>query len=70
MGCAEGLGCRVPARDAMLGCLAGEGLEELLESPGTITHGQGDPDKSHLCARHKPTAATLTTRGSARLGFC
>lgn len=44
----------------MLGCLPGEGLGETLESQGTVTHGQGDPEKSHLCARHKPTAATLT----------
>ena len=70
VGCAEGPRCRVPAWDAVLGCIAGEGLGELLESPGTITHGQGDRDKSPLCARHEPTAATLSTWGSARLGFC
>lgn len=54
----------------MLGCLPGEGLGELLESSGTVIHRQGDPDKSHLCARHKPTAAILSTQGSARLGCC
>lgn len=54
----------------MLGCLPGKELGELLEFLGTITRRQGDPDKSHLCVRHKLAAAMLTTWGSARLGFC
>lgn len=51
-----------------MGYLPGRELGELLEFLGTITHRQGDPDKSHLCVRHKLTVATLW--GSARLGFC
>lgn len=51
-------------------CFPGKGLGELLESPRTVTCGQGDPDKPCWCARYKPTTAVLTTRGSARLGFC